>query len=256
MNRPRVVIDGIRRTRTYRFFWCRNCDRTVRVASNNPSHNSLCPICYQFLWQELHILRPNSSNSAPSTAQLLDTIAQFINPHESIIPRPVSLHENAANQVPLSDRNTENQTDENTTNSMMPIIRVKSDTFGSDSDSTCPVCKEDFAINEEIRKLNCNHYYHSDCIIPWLRINNTCPVCRYQLPINRSSNNHHNHNNNDLGSDVFGGVNYGRNRDYDDVDYDFRLEDVFNLSWPSWAELLSLLWPFRLSSLLDWSLPD
>lgn len=42
----------------------------------------------------------------------------------------------------------------------------------------CTVCQEDFKLNETVKKLPCNHYFHEDCITPWLQSQNTCPTCR------------------------------------------------------------------------------
>ncbi|XP_042487485.1 uncharacterized protein LOC122067711 [Macadamia integrifolia] len=46
----------------------------------------------------------------------------------------------------------------------------------------CAVCKDDISTEEEAKRLPCSHHYHGDCIIPWLNIRNTCPVCRFELP--------------------------------------------------------------------------
>lgn len=45
----------------------------------------------------------------------------------------------------------------------------------------CSVCWEDFVIEEAVRKLTCAHVYHESCIIPWLELHGTCPICRKSL---------------------------------------------------------------------------
>ncbi|CAI9276789.1 unnamed protein product [Lactuca saligna] len=44
------------------------------------------------------------------------------------------------------------------------------------------VCKDEISIEEKVTELPCRHHYHGDCILPWLNIRNTCPVCRFELP--------------------------------------------------------------------------
>ncbi|KAM0942602.1 putative transcription factor C2H2 family [Dioscorea sansibarensis] len=53
--------------------------------------------------------------------------------------------------------------------------------------TSCAVCKEEFLLGgeeeeEEVKRLPCSHCYHSECILPWLKERNTCPVCRRKLP--------------------------------------------------------------------------
>ncbi|XP_035896244.1 E3 ubiquitin-protein ligase RNF126-A [Anopheles stephensi] len=45
----------------------------------------------------------------------------------------------------------------------------------------CSVCFEDYVAGEPVRKLPCLHVYHEPCIIPWLELHGTCPICRSSL---------------------------------------------------------------------------
>ncbi|KAH0934828.1 hypothetical protein HID58_011945, partial [Brassica napus] len=46
----------------------------------------------------------------------------------------------------------------------------------------CAVCREEMSVGNEVAELPCSHKYHGECIVPWLGIRNTCPVCRFELP--------------------------------------------------------------------------
>jgi E3 ubiquitin-protein ligase RNF115/126 len=63
----------------------------------------------------------------------------------------------------------------------LPSITIKQVHIEDDS-ATCPVCKELMEVGELAKELPCQHLYHEPCIVPWLKLRNTCPVCRYELP--------------------------------------------------------------------------
>ncbi|KAH7444048.1 hypothetical protein KP509_02G061800 [Ceratopteris richardii] len=64
----------------------------------------------------------------------------------------------------------------------MPTISITEEHLGTDS-AYCAVCKDAFELGSEARQMPCSHLYHSDCILPWLSNHNSCPVCRYEMPI-------------------------------------------------------------------------
>jgi Ring finger domain/PA domain len=47
---------------------------------------------------------------------------------------------------------------------------------------SCPICCEDFKIEAEAVQLPCLHFFHHECIVPWLKQRDSCPTCRYALP--------------------------------------------------------------------------
>jgi hypothetical protein len=49
------------------------------------------------------------------------------------------------------------------------------------NDSPCSICQEDFKLGEQVPQLPCKHLFHEECVVPWLKLNGTCPVCRSKL---------------------------------------------------------------------------
>ena len=60
-----------------------------------------------------------------------------------------------------------------------------------DNGLCCAICQEEFKMGERAIKLPCKdpHYFHCETpedicggILPWLKDNNSCPICREQFP--------------------------------------------------------------------------
>ncbi|KAF7828136.1 putative RING-H2 finger protein ATL21A [Senna tora] len=46
-------------------------------------------------------------------------------------------------------------------------------------DNTCSICLCEYQPKDTLRIIpQCNHYFHSNCIEGWLKLNATCPLCR------------------------------------------------------------------------------
>lgn len=63
----------------------------------------------------------------------------------------------------------------------LPLVAVNEEDLKG-SNLACAVCKDEILLRERVTRLPCSHYYHCDCVVAWLNIRNTCPVCRYELP--------------------------------------------------------------------------
>lgn len=58
---------------------------------------------------------------------------------------------------------------------------MKSRKGGRGVGSECSVCIEELTEDDTYRSLPCGHYFHPDCIDPWLEQNVTCPMCNVSL---------------------------------------------------------------------------
>jgi hypothetical protein len=60
------------------------------------------------------------------------------------------------------------------------VAAVAGPASGSFSQSTCPICLDDFEpVESQIRELPCHHIFHAECIDPFLLKNSSlCPLCK------------------------------------------------------------------------------
>ncbi|CAD5171562.1 unnamed protein product [Musa acuminata subsp. malaccensis] len=63
----------------------------------------------------------------------------------------------------------------------LPDVKITEGLLASD-EAQCSVCMDLFEMDAVAKQMPCNHVYHKECILPWLELHNSCPVCRYELP--------------------------------------------------------------------------
>lgn len=71
----------------------------------------------------------------------------------------------------------------------LPEITICKDDTSKEDTNSCTVCMEDFSVGDKAIKMPCNHLFHKGCLVPWLELHNSCPVCRHELPSSEGSDN-------------------------------------------------------------------
>ncbi|KAL8510800.1 hypothetical protein ACS0TY_017575 [Phlomoides rotata] len=74
-------------------------------------------------------------------------------------------------------------------NSIIRRLGTKSSTSNSpggnlqddDAVKRCAVCLEDFETRQFVTITPCNHMFHEECIVPWVKSQGKCPVCRFVI---------------------------------------------------------------------------
>ncbi|WJX25350.1 RING-type E3 ubiquitin transferase [Trifolium repens] len=57
----------------------------------------------------------------------------------------------------------------------------------NDEKLQCTICLEDVEIGSIAKEMPCKHKFHDDCIVSWLKLHSSCPVCRFQMPCEDSN---------------------------------------------------------------------
>ncbi|MCD7461040.1 RING finger protein 24 [Datura stramonium] len=47
-----------------------------------------------------------------------------------------------------------------------------------ESKEHCCLCLVDYCDGEDLAKIDCGHVYHIDCIKEWIKLKNSCPICK------------------------------------------------------------------------------
>ncbi|KAK9075142.1 hypothetical protein SSX86_003462 [Deinandra increscens subsp. villosa] len=119
------------------------------------------------------VIENNTDGGDPSGLRLPSNLGDyFIGPGlEQLIQQLAENDPNRHGTPPASKSVVEN----------LPSIKISKELLESDY-SDCAVCKDSFELDEDAKQLPCKHMYHQDCILPWLELHNSCPVCRFELP--------------------------------------------------------------------------
>ena len=148
-----------------------------------------------------HILFTQGVPHPRSSVGLLDLILNY-----ALIQNYNRNLENIINQILMNDNNKYGNPPASQSSvdklDHFKITEQKLKDFGFEN--SCPVCKDEFVVNEECLLMPCEHHFHKDCLIPWLKERNSCPICRYELPTDdedferrkrEAKNNNNNRNN-------------------------------------------------------------
>ena len=61
------------------------------------------------------------------------------------------------------------------------VVSTNNGSVLSNENECCAICLMDFERKEILRQLPCEHFFHPECIQPWLIKNSACPLCKRDI---------------------------------------------------------------------------
>jgi E3 ubiquitin-protein ligase RNF115/126 len=183
---------------------------------------------FLFLPSTVNYVQTNDDDIYPN---IVDSVLSLISPGVNTLINSLNLNDTYNNLVSFLNNHNNDFQFNNLVNILMSMdmgsnshppaserainnlkkIEVNENNINNYKNITCNICLENFEIGNILRILECNHEFHEECILTWLKSNNTCPICRHELESNdpnyeRRKNNHrenlrnlHRNNNNNNG---------------------------------------------------------
>jgi E3 ubiquitin-protein ligase RNF115/126 len=186
-------------------FFCYECESSVSLPAVG-GQRPLCPLCRGYFLQpspfpELDE-RPPRLSAIPSVSGSEDSdgpsefdelhdfefmnpalarlyISRFIQDRLNPIAAPEDVDAATAAALSLLDE----QQPDGEPPAPYASIAVLPTVLVSDPATDCAVCLEDLPLASVALKLPCSHLFHSVCITAWLQRHNSCPLCRFRLPV-------------------------------------------------------------------------
>ncbi|KAM0952860.1 putative transcription factor C2H2 family [Dioscorea sansibarensis] len=147
-------------------FWCHECDMSVSLLpSSSPPR---CPHCHGDFLESMEDLSPSLALPIPFSASNSDSDDLDLDFHFAVDPDP-SPSPSPPRRLCGPSPAPRSAID------AIPTVEI------SESSLICAVCKDDLPLRSNARRLPCSHLYHSDCIVPWLSLHDSCPLCRSPL---------------------------------------------------------------------------
>ena len=239
---------------TKKNYWCYNCKKKFsKLYIENSTVE--CIFCYSQFCEEIlpnyenDILPPDKFRPYSTLPQEEEpTVVRLTNPNYALVQFIMNLInmeyendeiENILNYIINNDNNKYGSPPaaKSEVEKLKKYDLTKEKLLSFGNENTCSVCKEEFVIGNKLVDLPCQHYFHEECLMPWLNQHDSCPICRYELKTDdedyekmkllrngcsllQRNNNTVNNNNNETNNNSINEVNEERenNRQKDEED--------------------------------------
>lgn len=166
-------------------FYCHGCHRTMHLIGMTSPEDVFCPLCNSTFLEELSPARSQQQQGQvhnsmrglnPDQSRRLANAAAMLRILESRLRDELEfIQRSAANMAVDESSNAKKAM------TLTQLSKLKNTALSVDlccSQPSCPLCMENYKVDESVTQLPCSHIFHDECVLTWLAIKNSCPICR------------------------------------------------------------------------------